>query len=69
METPTWEDKERLLRMILKLKKKRKPAKVLSQLEVDGQPSILFPANLEHLDYWDRTESVRENLKDIIENR
>lgn len=68
METSTWEQKERVLRMILKLKNKRKPAKVLSQLEVDGQPSILFPANLEHLDYRDKTEFVRENLQKIIDN-
>ena len=69
MEMSSQQNKERLLRMILKPKKKRKPAKVVPSMNVDGQLSSLFPDNTSLLDYRAESEPVRENLKNIIENR
>ena len=69
METSSQLNKEKLLRLILKLKKKRKPARTVAKLNIDGQLSSLFPDNTNLLDYRAESESVRENLKDILGKR
>ena len=54
--------------MILKLKKKRKPAKVASRLEIDNQPAVLFPDNTATLSYGADSGKVRQILLGIVEN-
>ena len=54
--------------MVVKLKKKRKPAKTVARLNVDGQLSSLFPDNTSLLDYRAESEPIRESLKDILGN-
>lgn len=68
METPTWEDKERLLRMILKIKKKRKPAKVVPTMKVADEPALFFPTKLETVWYHEKSDEIRQNLREIIKN-
>ena len=64
METLSLENKERLLRMVLQTKKKRKVRKVPPVLEIDGQPSIFFPTNTESI-WYKNTEKLKENLASL----
>lgn len=67
METSSLENKERLLRMIIQTKKKRKVRKVPPVLEIDGQPSIFFPTNTESI-WYRNTEELKENLASLVKN-
>lgn len=68
METSLLEQKERVLRMILKIKKKRKIQRVEPKLEIDGEPSQYFPVNTSLLDYRDRSGEIRDRLQAIVKD-
>ncbi len=67
METSLLENKERLLRMIIQTKKKRKVRKVPPVLEIDGQPSIFFPTNTESI-WYKNTEDLKKSLVSLAKD-
>lgn len=62
------EQKEMVLRMILRLKKKRKVQRVEPKLEIGGEPSQYFITNVEGLDYRAQSEEIRAKLQAIVKN-
>ena len=62
------EQKEMVLRMILKLKKKRKIQRVEPRMEIDGELSQNFIINVEGLDYRAQSEEIRAKLQAIVKN-
>lgn len=62
------EQKEMVLRMILRLKKKRKIQRVEPKLEIDSEPSQYFVTNVEGLDYRTQSEEIRAKLQAIVKN-
>ena len=68
MGTSLPEQKERVLRMVLKIKKKRKIQRVEPKLEIDGKPSQYFPVNTSLLDYRDRSGEIRDRLQAVVKD-
>lgn len=68
METSSQMNKERLLKMILKVKKKRKPAKTYPTLQIEGKSAVCFPDSVGSIWYQEKCENLRQELSDIAEN-
>lgn len=53
--------------MIIQTKKKRKVRKVPPVLEIDGQPSIFFPTNVESI-WYKNAEDLKQNLASLVKD-
>lgn len=66
METLSQVQKNRVLKMIIKTRKKRKVQRVNPVLTVDNIPSQMYDAELSSITYKGQSEEVRENLERIF---